>query len=61
MAQRKTDNVTIISITNNTNTIFGLGSDQQIYQWNILDTSWHLYSLQKDATETAKTATPPAQ
>ena len=53
---KKTDAVTILQITNNTTTVYGLGSDQQMYQWNILDTSWHLYSLQKEATEAGKSA-----
>ena len=53
---KKPDSVTIIQITNNSNTVYGLGSDQQMYQWNILDTSWHLYSLQKEKTEEGKPA-----
>ena len=45
---KKPETITIIQITNNNATVYGLGSDQQIYQWNILDCQWHLYSLEKD-------------
>ena len=46
---KKPDGITIVQITNSGNTVYGLGSDQLIYQWNMLDTSWHLYTLEKDA------------
>ncbi len=45
---RKTDAVTILQITNNVNTVFGLGSDQNIYQWNMLDSSWHMFIVEKE-------------
>ena len=57
---KKSENVSIVQITNNTNTVYGLGSDQRMYQWNMLDTSWHLYSLQKEETEVSKPEVPNA-
>jgi hypothetical protein len=48
---KKPDDVTIVSITNNLNTIFGIGSDQVVYQWNTLDSSWHVFALKRDRDE----------
>jgi hypothetical protein len=51
----KPDDITITQITHNDNTIYGLGSDQKIYQWNMLDGSWRVYS-QKDREKLAAEA-----
>ncbi len=47
----KPEDVTIIQIAANGQTIYGLGSDQKMYQWNFLDSSWHLYTAIRDTTE----------
>jgi hypothetical protein len=41
----KPTDISIIQITNNGNTIYGLGSDQNMYQWNMLDGTWRVYNL----------------
>ncbi len=48
---KKPEQINITQITNNNAMVYGLGSDQQIYQWNILDCQWHLYSLEKNVLE----------
>jgi hypothetical protein len=49
----KPENVTIVQITNNENTIYGLGSDGKMYQWNMLDGTWRAYNL-KDREKLAQ-------
>ena len=45
---KKIDSVTILQITNNVNTVYGLGSDLNIYQWNMLDSSWHMFIVERE-------------
>ncbi len=43
--------IAITQITNNAHTIYGLGADNKVYQWNTIDSSWHLYALKKEAEQ----------
>jgi hypothetical protein len=56
----KSESVTITQIAVDAKTVFGLGTDQMMYQWNFLDSTWHLFAVQREreVAPEAKTATP---
>jgi hypothetical protein len=43
MANIKSETTKILQVTCYNQTIYGLGSDEKMYQWNFLDGQWHLY------------------
>jgi len=48
MSVSKSAEIKIVQITSDSKTVFGLGSDQMMYQWNFLDSSWHLFAVQRE-------------
>jgi hypothetical protein len=56
----KPDTTKIIQITSDAKTVFGLGSDEKMYQWNFLDSTWHLFAVQRER-EAAPTDAKPAE
>jgi hypothetical protein len=57
----KADSTKIVQITSDAKTIFGLGSDEKMYQWNFLDSSWHLFAVQRERDSSVPTDKPGPQ
>jgi hypothetical protein len=57
MATLKPETTKIVQITSNAQTVYGLGSDEKMYQWNFLDSQWHLYAALRDREEITKSPT----